>query len=202
MYDINKESMMSGHSITKGVRPYKGQYMPLQNPSDPSITSSTKIQYVMTDSEGYGSDNFSGDSIRNQLISSLKFETELHCVILVVSFERFRNGLKGDLNHLLGNIDTLGLAKEHMIVCFTHCEMYTDEVKQKYLKEFRDYYEFKIDESNIILGCFPNISEINSVYAPMMIEDVKKSIMEVRKRLYSKNVAINVAVKINEIESQ
>lgn len=204
LYDANKESKMSGHSITKGVRQYKGQYLSSNHVSAAGglcSMSTTKIQYIMTDSEGYGADDFSNDTLKNQLVSVLKFETELHCVILVVSFERFRNGLRDDLNHLIGNIRTLGLAKEHMIVCFTHCEMYTADVKKRYLEEFKEYYSFTIDDSDVIFGCFPNISEINETYAPLMVEDVKKSITDTRNQLCRKNVAVNVAMMIDKIES-
>jgi len=115
-----------------------------------------RIQFTMVDTEGYGGDNFSGDTLKNQMLNSLKFETELHCVIVVVSFERFRNGLKEDLNHLLGIIQTLGLEKQHTLVCFTHCEFYSEKTKKNYVNEF---YSFKIDSENYIFGCFPNITE-------------------------------------------
>jgi GTPase SAR1 family protein len=194
LYDANTDSKMSGHSITKGVRLYKGRYLKVNK------AENTKIQFVMTDSEGYGADNFSSDNLKNQLVTSLMFETELHCVIIVVSFERFRNGLKEDLDHLLCNIKTLGLAKEHTLVCFTHCEMYTDAVKNSYFEEFKKYYGFDIDKSNVVFGCFPNTSEINEQYGPLIVEDVKRSIADVRQKLQTKNIAVNVAMKIAEIE--
>lgn len=108
LYGKNNDSKMSGHSVTKGVTPYKGKYLQVETPKiDPksfchSSTANAKVQFTLTDSEGYGADNFSSDNLKNQLLNTLKFETELNSVIVVVSFERFRNGLKEDLDHLLG----------------------------------------------------------------------------------------------------
>lgn len=210
LYDKNMESKMSGHSVTKGVVAYKGKYLKVESATPPSSTAKTncfetdevdtKIQFTMTDSEGYGTDSFSSDNLKNQLLKSLKFETELNAVIIVVSFERFRMGLKGDLDHLVGNIKTLGLCKEHTIVCFTHCELYSDEVKERYFNEFKQYYSFDIDKENVIFGCFPNISEINLKFQPLVVEEVKKSIRDLRVKLRERSKTINVAMKISEIE--
>lgn len=206
LYSKNSDSKMSGHSVTKGVIPYKGMYLKIESSNKTigntlhSSNSNSKIQFTMTDSEGYGADNFSTDNLKNQLLNTLKFETELNSVVIVVSFERFRNGLKEDLDHLLGIIKTLGLAKEHTIVCFTHCELYTDEVRASYYEEFKKYYNFDIDIENVVFGCFPNIDEINDNFKPLVVTEVKRSINELRTKLQSRVKAINVAMKISEIE--
>ena len=159
-----------------------------------------KIQFTLTDSEGYGADNFSSDNLKNQLLSSLQFETELNCVIIAVSFERFRNGLKEDLDHLLGVIKTLGLAKEHTLVVFTHCELYTDDVRKSYYEEFKKYYNFDVEMENVIFGCFPNMAEINVTFQPLMVEATRKSIESLRTKLQQKNKSVNAAMKLSEIE--
>lgn len=200
LYSKNSDSKMSGFSVTKGVTPYKGVYLKVDTPKGTTETNNSKIQFTMTDSEGYGADGFSTDNLRNQLFNTLKFETELNGVIIVVSFERFRNGLKGDLDHLLGVIKTLGLDKEHTIVCFTHCELYTEAVKKSYFEEFKKYYNFDIDETNVVFGCFPNIDEINDNFKPLIVGEIKRSINELRSKLQARVKAINVAMKISEIE--
>ncbi len=96
----------------------------------------------MVDSEEYGADDFSSNTLKNQLYASLKFETELNCVIIIVSFGRFRNGLKDYLAHLLEIVKTLGLEKEHTLVIFTHCEGYEQNLKEKYVTGFNEYYGF------------------------------------------------------------
>jgi hypothetical protein len=155
----------------------------------------------MLDSEGYGSDEFVGDDLRNQLLSALRFETELNAVILAVSFERFRLGLKDDLAHLMGLIKTLGIDERNFIVCLTHCEMYTDKAREGYAKEFVNYYSLNVAPADIIFGCFANIDEINDTYKPLIVESVKLSITNLREKIYSKSEAMNVAMKILTIES-
>lgn len=207
LYAKNCESKMSGLSVTKGVIPYKGKYLKVQaivnttKKVETTDNCNSKIQFTMTDSEGYGADNFSTDNLKNQLLNTLKFETELNAVVIVVSFERFRNGLKEDLDHLLGIIKTLGLAKEHTIVCFTHCELYTETVKKSYYEEFKKYYNFDIEAENVMFGCFPNIDEINDEFKPLIVEQIKRSINELRSKLQTRVKAINVAMKISEIEN-
>jgi hypothetical protein len=118
----------------------------------------------------------------------------------VVSFERFRNGMKEDLDHLLGIIKTLGLAKEYTLVVFTHCESYTDEVRQRYYEEFKKYFNFDIEPDNVIYGCFTNMSEINSRYQSLIVEDAKKSIAELREKLRQKSKSVNAAMILSAIE--
>jgi len=194
LYDECYESQMSGHSVTKGVHTYKGKFLKITKSDD------MKIQFTLTDSEGYGADNFSSDNLKNQLLNSLQFETELNCVIIVVSFERFRNGLKEDLNHLLDLIKTLGLAKEHTLLCFTHGELYTSAVRNNYYEEFKKYYAFDIDLDNVIFGCFPNISEVSDSYKASFVRDLKASIDQLRLKLKEKNKSINAAMKLNELK--
>jgi GTPase SAR1 family protein len=212
LYGKNADSKMSGHSVTKGVTPYKGRYLKVNKDDAATMAKktqltittdtcpNTKVQFTMTDSEGYGADNFSRDNLKNQLLNTLKFETELNSILIVVSFERFRNGLKEDLDHLLGIIKTLGLAKEHTIVVFTHCELYSDLVKKSYYEEFKKYYNFDIEMDNVVFGCFPNVDEINDDFKPLIVEQVKKSITTLRAKLLARDKAVNVAMKISEIE--
>lgn len=193
LYTCNNESAMSGYSQTKGVKTYRGRYIKHQS-------SNVKTQYTLTDTEGYGADSFSSDALKNQLLYSLKFETDLNCIILVVSFERFRNGLKDDLCSLIDLLKTLGLDQSHTIVCFTHCELFTDEVRAKYVDEFKTYYSFDVAAENIIFGCFTNVGEIRSDYRSLISETVRDSIHEVRKAIDSKENSVNVAMKILDIE--
>jgi GTPase SAR1 family protein len=185
-------SKMSGHSITKGVQTYKGKYIELK----PGI----KVQYTMCDSEGYGSDEFSRDALRNQIINAMRFETELNAVILVASFERFRNGLKDDFAHIIGVIKTLGIADDNIILCLTHCEMYTDGVKAAYFEEFKKYYGVTIKDTSVVFGCFANIGEINDSYKPLFAEGVKTSIAAIRGKLHAMTTPINIAMKIRDVE--
>lgn len=187
-YEESTDSKLSGQSVTKGVKMYKGKYIG---------SPSAQIQYTMVDSEGYGADTYSIDSLQNQLVMALKFETELNCVIIVVSFERFRNGLKADLNHLLGVIKTLGLEKEHVLVVFTHCEIYKPDIREAYVAEFKAYYDFGQD---YVFCCFANINEVNDDYTPIIIKNVLSSITAVRNKISVKKNVINVAVKIGEME--
>jgi len=193
LYNSNNESRMSGHSVTTGVRVYRGRYIKHDN-------GAVKIQYTLTDTEGYGADNFSSDTLKNQLLNSLKFETDLNCIILVVSFERFRNGLKDDMYHLINLLKTLGLDQQHTIVCFTHCELFSDEVRRKYVEEFKKYYSFDVATENIIYGCFPNLSEVRDEYKDSVGENVRQSILAVREAIKSKEIPVNVAMKIFEAE--
>jgi len=142
---------------------------------------------------------FSSDNLRNQLVNALKFETELNCVIICVSFERFRNGLKADLTHLLGVIKTLGLEKEHLLVVFTHCEIYKTGLREAYVTEFKQYYDFDFG-TNYLFCCFSNMNEVNDDYTPIVIKDVLNSITVVRHKIIDKKNVINVAMKICEME--
>jgi GTPase SAR1 family protein len=193
LYELNEKSKMSGHSVTKGVHMCRGKYIKLDS-------RSSRVQYTFIDMEGYGADNYSGDVLINNLIDTLRFETEINAVIIVASFERFRLGLKDNLAQLLKDIGSVGLGKENTILCFTHCELYSETIKKNYVEEFRKYYNFDIEDQNIIYSCFPNIDEINEVYHPLIIEDVKISIKKLRETIYDKNTTINSAVKIREID--
>ena len=170
---------MLGHSVTTGVTQYTGKYI--------QVGSGTiRVKFTMTDIEGYGADKFSRDILRGQLIEALRFERELNCLIIAVSFERFRNGLKEDLIHLMGIIKTLGLQHENTILCFTHCESYTLEVRETYKKEFLAYHQDSfsgIKEEDIMFCCFANISEINEDYRPIIVEGIKKSIETLREKI-------------------
>lgn len=188
-YDKSEDSKLCGLSVTKGVKTYRGKYIG---------TPTTQVQYTMVDSEGYGADSYSSDNLKNQLINALKFETELNCVIIVVSFERFRNGLKSDLSHLLGVIKTLGLEKEHILVVFTHCEIYKLELREKYIKEFKEYYAFDFG-NDYVFSCFANMNEVNDDYTQIIAKNVVSSISEVRRKITEKNTVINVAIKIAEM---
>lgn len=193
IYTINDgASKMSGHSITNKVGVYKGKYIEIK----PDI----KVQYTMSDTEGYGSDTFSRDSLRNQLVDALRFETELHAVIITASFERFRNGLKDDFAHLIGVLKTLGIDNANIILCLTHCEMYTDAVRKTYFEEFKKYYGVTIEESSVVYGCFANIGEINDTYKPLFADAVKQSIAAIRTKLYSMRTSINIATKIRDAD--
>lgn len=196
LYGNNNESAMSGYSQTKGVKTYRGKYI-----KHPQFTD-IKTQYTLTDTEGYGADSFSSDELKNQLLYSLKFETDLNCIILVVSFERFRNGLKDDLGNLIDLLKTLGLDQSHTIVCFTHCELFTDDVRTRYVEEFKSYYSFDVAPENIIFGCFTNVGEIREEYNSVISENVKKSILNIRKAIDTKEHSVNVAMKILDIERQ
>jgi len=191
-YEESVESKLCGLSVTTGVRTYRGKYIG-------SNTTSSQVQYTMVDSEGYGADTYSSDSLRNQLVNALKFETELNCVIICVSFERFRNGLKADLTHLLGVIKTLGLEKEHLLVVFTHCEIYKHELREAYVQEFKSYYDFDFGNS-YVFACFANMNEVNDDYTPIVIKDVLESIKVIRQKIVEKKNVINVAMKIYDME--
>lgn len=193
LYGSNNESAMSGYSQTKGVKTYRGKYIK-------HIKNNVKTQYTLTDTEGYGADSFSSDALRNQLLYSLKFETDLNCIILVVSFERFRNGLKDDLGRLIDLLKTLGLDQSHTIVCFTHCELFTDEVRVKYVDEFKAYYSFDVAPENTMFGCFTNVGEIRDDYKTMITDNVKESILRIREAIDAKENSVNVAMKICDIE--
>lgn len=191
-YDESTESKLSGNSVTIGVKQYKGRYLGKEG-------TNIQVQYINIDSEGYGADSFSSDKLKNQLVNALQFETELSCVILCISFERFRNGLKEDLTHLLGVIKTLGLEKEHLLVVFTHCEVYKDALKEAYVAEFKKYYDYDFGDS-YMFGCFANMAEVNDDYTPIVIKDVLESITELRELIFAKKNFINVAMKIKELE--
>jgi len=193
-YTESTESRLCGGSVTKGVKTYKGKYI------GSATAGSSQVQYTMVDSEGYGADNFSSDNLRNQLFNSLKFETELNSVIICVSFERFRLGLKDDLSHLINVIKTLGLEKEHLLVVFTHCELYKHELREAYVKEFKTYYDFDFG-TNYIFCCFTNMVEVNEDFSPIVIQEVMKSITKVREEILKNKTTINVAVKIFEMEN-
>jgi len=195
LYEKNEKSKMSGISVSKGVYMYQGQYIKIPS-------REIHVQYRLIDSEGYGADNFSTDALKNQLISVLQFETDFNCLLIVASFERFRNGLKEDLEHLIGVINTLGLQNDHTVLCLTHCESYTDKVRAQYKKEFMDYFGLKLKDEDVIFCCFPNIDEINETFQPLIVEEVKKSIELVRSKLYEKSNPINVAMKIKEMEAK
>jgi GTPase SAR1 family protein len=193
-YKLGALSKMSGHSITKGTKTHKGKYIEL-NPE-------TKVQFQLTDTEGYGSDNFSTDVLRNQILEAMRFETDLGCVILVASFERFRNGLKDDLSHVIGVIKSLGIENSNLILCLTHCEMYTTAVRESYLNEFKEYYSLNdFAPENIIYGCFANIDEINDEFKTTYGDNISRSIKELRNLIFNRSTSLNVASKINEIEN-
>lgn len=101
---------------------------------------------------------------------------------------------------VLGIIKTLGLAKEHTLIVFTHCELYSEEVKKSYYEEFKKYYNFDIDMENVIFGCFPNVDEINENFKALIMGEVKSSIIALRSKLFIRDKAVNVAMKISEIE--
>ena len=195
-YNETDESKMSGFSITKGVNTIQGKYIPLKEGSE------IKIRISASDTEGYGADKYSRDELKNQLYEHLKFETKLHCVILIASFERFRNGLKEDLAHLINVIKTLGLSEENLILCFTHCEFYTDMVKHNYKEEFLEENNLKINDNDILFTCFANLSEINENFEPIILPCILNSIKQLRYKIYEKNKTINTASKINKIESE
>jgi hypothetical protein len=73
-------------------------------------------------------------------------------------------------------------------------------VKKAYLEEFKQYYKCNVDLQDVVFGCFPNISEINELFEPLIVEEVKRSILEIRTKLQKKSNAVNVAMKINELE--
>jgi len=193
-YEGSNESRLSGKSVTIGVKTYRGKYL------GSNESSNTQTQYTMIDSEGYGADGFSSDNLRNQLVNALKFETELNCVIICVSFERFRNGLKEDLTHLLGVIKTLGLGEESLLMVFTHCEVYKPEKREEFVKEFKEYFKFDFGK-NYVFCCFANMNEVNDNYKPIVIKDVLDSITVVRQKIFERKNVINVAMKICEMES-
>lgn len=195
-YDETEESRMSGYSVTKGVNTIEGNYIPLKEGSD------VKLRISASDTEGYGADKYSRDELKNQLYEHLKFVTKLHCVILIISFERFRNGLKEDLAHLIGVIKTLGLSEEHLIICFTHCEYYNDEVRNNYKKEFLEENNLTIDDSNILYTCFANLSEISEDFEPIITPYVIKSLEKLRYKIYEKSKSINTATKIHQMEKK
>ena len=192
-YTLGTASKLSGSAVTKGVVQYKGSYLG---------SSASKVQYVVVDSEGYGADEFSTDSLKNQLINSLRFETELNCVVVCIAFERFRKGLKEDLDHLIGVIKTIGLEQTCMLLVFTHCEMYNETVKQQYLKEFKAYYSLTISDEDCLFCCFANMAEVNQNYEPLLLEDVKSSITNLREAINKKSACVNVAIKIANIEGK
>ena len=194
-----EDCKLSGTSVTSKIKPYVGRYIRTRNVNQTPDLTDTKVQYTMIDSEGYGADAFSSDSLKNQLTTALKFETALNCMILCVSMERFRNGLKDDLTHLLGIIKTLGLEKESMIVVFTHCEIYKNEQRETFVDQFKKYYDFDFGK-NYLFACFANIGEVNENYMPMISEDVKNSIHLVRSKINNMSAIINVASKIYDIE--
>ena len=69
---------MSSISVTKGVISYKGKYLRVTNGNNSeSFYDDTKLQFTMTDTEEYGADDFSSDDLKNQLLDTLKFGTEL-----------------------------------------------------------------------------------------------------------------------------
>ena len=191
-YDETNESRLSGFSVTTEIKTYRGKYLGVDS-------SSTQVQYTMVDSEGYGADTYTTDNLRNQLITALKFETELNCVIICVNMGRFRNGLKDDLTHLIGVIMTLGLEKDHLLFIFTHCEMYKQEKKEEYVAQFKKYYNFDFG-NNYVFGCFANMSEVNENYAPFIIKDVLASVTMIRQKITEKEAMINVASKIYAME--
>lgn len=193
LYDITTESKLSGFSITKEPKMQRGKYI--------KVDTNCKTQFSLLDTEGYGSDEYSRDSLRNQLLENLRFETELNAVVIVVSMERFRAGLKDDLNHLMGVINSIGIPLENIVLCLTHCEIYTDAARDSYLKEFLSYYNLKLNTDRIIFGCFANISEINETYVPLIAESVKESINKLRSVLCSISTTVNVAVKIRSLEA-
>ncbi len=188
-YEKSSESKMSGPSVTKGVKYYEGKFIKI-----PGVN--TKIKYQAIDTEGCGSDTFSSDSLKNQLYDLLQFETQLNCVIICISFERFRNGLKDDITHIIGILKTIGISDSNIIFLFTHCELYTLEVRTGYVTEFKKYYGIDFTDKQLIYGCFTNISEINENYMPIVAEDVKKSINELRNLISRQHQIINAALKI------
>jgi len=189
IYEPSDESRMSGASVTKGVSYYEGKFL-----AQECIGTKTKFQAV--DTEGCGSDTFSSDSLKNQLYDLLQFETQLNCVVICVSFERFRNGLKDDITHIIGVLKTIGLDSSHIVFLFTHCELYTDAVKASYIKEFKAYYGVEFTDKQAIYGCFTNLSEVNENYQPLIAEDVKKSIIKLRQAISAQSQVINAALKI------
>lgn len=199
-YDETTESKLCGGSVTMGIKMYRGKYIGMDAAPGETTGANVQTQYTMIDSEGYGADTYSSDNLRNQLVNALKFETELNCVIICVSFERFRNGLKADLTHLLGVIKTLGLEKEHLLVVFTHCEIYKKELREAYVDEFKKYYNFDFGNS-YVFGCFANMGEVCDDYTPIVIKDVLESITIVRQKINEKKNVINVAMKIYDMEN-
>lgn len=188
-YEKSTESKMSGPSVTRDVRYYEGKFLSVQNVG-------TKIKFQAIDTEGCGSDTFSSDHLKNQLYDLLQFETQLNCVIICTSFERFRNGLKDDITHIIGILKTIGIAESNIIFLFTHCELYTEEVRTAYVAEFKKYYSVEFTDKQLIFGCFTNVSEVNENYMPIVAEDVKRSINELRVMLGRQHQIINTALKI------
>lgn len=50
LYDENSSAKMSGFSVTKGVHTYKGKFLKIAK------SDAMKVQFTLTDSEGYGAD--------------------------------------------------------------------------------------------------------------------------------------------------
>lgn len=197
VYDLGGSSKLSGHSVTKEVGLRKGRFIRV---TDSSRGIDCKIQFSVVDTEGYGADAYSRDGLRNQLLEALRFETELDAVIIVASFERFRTGLKEDLSHLVGVINTIGISNDNLIVCLTHCEAYNDAVRARYRDEFKAYYGLNISDDRVLFCCFANIDEINDTYKPLVVESIKQSIQTVRVKIAEIKTSVNAASKIRSTE--